>query len=43
MTKLTGREKEEQIMKEIRSNQVKFQTKFEGSLFGQFFGFATKA
>lgn len=41
-SKLFGREKEEQIMRDIRSNQVKFQTKFEGSIFGQWFGFATK-
>lgn len=40
---MTAFEKEEQIMKEIRANQApKFQTKFEGSLFGQWFGFATK-
>jgi hypothetical protein len=40
--KMTATEKEAQIMKEIRANSVKFEPKFEGSFFGQLFGFAVK-
>jgi hypothetical protein len=42
-TKLTGAEKEAQIMKEIRLNQTKYETKFAGSFFGELFGFAIKS
>lgn len=41
--KLTAPEKEAAIMKEIRSNSVKYQPKFEGSFFGDIFGFAIKS
>ncbi|ODV77958.1 uncharacterized protein CANTADRAFT_91403 [Suhomyces tanzawaensis NRRL Y-17324] len=38
--KMTAAEKEAQIMKEIRANNLKYEPKFEGSFFGELFGFA---
>lgn len=38
--KRTAAEKEAQIMNEIRANSVKYDSKFEGSFFGELFGFA---
>ncbi len=41
--KLTAPEKEAMIMKEIRSNSVKYDSKFEGSFFGNIFGFSIRS
>ncbi|KAK6197539.1 uncharacterized protein RJT21DRAFT_123360 [Scheffersomyces amazonensis] len=38
----TAAEKEAQIMKEIRANNAKYESKFQGSFFGDIFGFAVK-
>lgn len=43
VVKMTAQEKEAQIMKEIRANNVKYESKFEGSFLGQVFGFAVKS
>lgn len=42
MAKLTAQEKEAKIMQEIRSNNAKFESKFETSFFGNIFGFAVR-
>lgn len=41
--KMTAQEKEAAIMNEIRSNNVKYEPKFQGSIFGEIFGFAVKS
>ncbi|KAK6463715.1 hypothetical protein DFJ63DRAFT_318757 [Scheffersomyces coipomensis] len=38
----TAAEKEAQIMKEIRANNAKFESKFQGSFLGEVFGFAIR-
>lgn len=40
--KLTAAQKEQQIMQEIRSNSIKYESKFEGSFLGEIFGFAIR-
>lgn len=40
--KMTAEQKEAQIMKEIRSNTTKFEPRYEGTFFGDFFGIAFK-
>lgn len=41
--KMTAQEKEAQIMAEIRLNNVKYESKFETTFFGQFFGIAFRS
>lgn len=39
---MTAQEKEAQIMSEIRSNNAKYENKFETSFFGNIFGFSIR-
>lgn len=41
--KMTAQEKEARIMADIRLSAVKFDSKFETTFFGNFFGIAFKA
>ena len=40
--KMTAQEKEAQIMSEIRSQSVKYESKYEGSFLGELFGISFK-
>lgn len=42
MAKITAAEKEAMIMKDIRASSVKYEPKFEFSIFGTMFGFAVR-